>query len=47
MDNEDKQPDSAEPGWDWITLVVAVLIAVILAVLTFELWASHGSIPHQ
>ena len=47
MDNEDKQRDSAEPGWDWITFAVALLIAVILAVLTFELWAPHDTIPHR
>ena len=34
--------DSDGFGWDWVTLMVALVIAVILAAVTFELWASHG-----
>lgn len=30
--------DSRESGYDWITLLVALLVAVILAVLTLEMW---------
>jgi hypothetical protein len=45
MGNKDKDRGSAEPGWDWITFVMALVIAVILAMLTFELWAPHG-FPH-
>jgi uncharacterized membrane protein len=41
---EDK--DSEGFRWDWVTFTVALVIAVILAVLTFELWAPHGRIPH-
>jgi hypothetical protein len=36
--------DEAEGGdvrWDWVTIVVALLAAVILLVVTFELWVSH------
>jgi hypothetical protein len=32
--------------WDWVTFTVALLIAVFLGVVTFELWVSHGPIPH-
>lgn len=30
--------ESREAGYDWITLVLALLIAVILAVATLEVW---------
>ncbi len=32
--------------WDWVTFVVALLIAIILAVVTFEVWVSHDFLPH-
>jgi hypothetical protein len=41
MGNQHKDGDSAEPAWDWITLAVAFVIAVILAALTMELWLPH------
>lgn len=41
---EDKDSDGFR--WDWVTFMVALLIAVILVALTFELWVSHGRIPH-
>ena len=32
---------------DWLTImVVLLLVALIVAVATFELWIPHGSIPH-
>jgi len=30
--------ESREAGYDWITLVVALVIAVVLAVATLEIW---------
>lgn len=30
--------ESRESGYDWITFVLALLIAVMLAVLTLEWW---------
>jgi hypothetical protein len=41
---EDK--DSEGFRWDWVTFVVALLLAGIMAIVTFELWVSHGHIPH-
>ena len=32
--------------WDWVTFVAGLVAAGILAMLTFELWASHGP-PHR
>lgn len=29
---------SRESGYDWITLIIALLIASVLAVATLELW---------
>ena len=31
--------DSRESGYDWITLLVALLIAVALAVVTLDIWS--------
>lgn len=33
--------DSEEPGWDWTATVLVVLGLVLLALLTFEIWAPH------
>ena len=32
--------------WDWLTIMVVLLIAVMIAIATFEVWIPHGSIPH-
>ena len=41
----DADPDRFQ--WDWVTFVVALIIAVILAVVTFEFWVSHDNLPHR
>lgn len=35
------QPEEDEPGWDWTATLVVLLAVVLLAVVTFELWAPH------
>ena len=34
-------PHQPEPAWDWTATVLVVLAVVLLAVLTFEVWAPH------
>ena len=44
-DAPDADPDRFQ--WDWVTFVIALGIVVILAAITFELWAPHDSFPHR
>ena len=40
----DANPDRFQ--WDWVTFGVAVVIAVILGLITFDFWVSYGNSPH-
>lgn len=36
-----RAPDEPEPRWDWIATLLVLLAVILLAVLTFEIWAPH------
>lgn len=36
-----REPEDDEPRWDWTSTLVVLLVIVVLAVVTFELWAPH------
>lgn len=42
---QDVDPDRFQ--WDWVMFVFALVIAAILAVLTFEFWVPHHNLPHR
>jgi hypothetical protein len=33
--------DESHHGWDWVTIILALVIAIVLAMFTLELWAPH------
>ena len=35
------EPDRDDARWDWTSTLVVLLAVVILAVVTFEIWAPH------
>ena len=45
MPKRDELQDADGYRWDWVTLAVATVVAVVLALLTFEAWMSHGTSP--
>lgn len=34
-------PEQDDPRWDWSSTLVALLIVIVVAILTFEIWAPH------
>ena len=34
------KPDD-EPQWDWSSTLVIALVVLVVAILTFEIWAPH------
>ena len=38
------EPEEDDVGWDWTTTLVVLLAVVLLAVVTFELWAPHAGV---